>query len=179
MLKSIAKFRRDRRGVAALEFAMIVPIMLILFFGSVELSELMAVNKRTETVAASLADVVARDTVVVNSEITDFWKAADTLIFPNSKVPLKMRVTSLEFTTAGKARVLWSDGSGLTGHGVGSELTLGSKIDGICGGPSVIYVETEYDYVPLIGVFLKVNYDLDHQQFACPRVVDFVARAAS
>ena len=41
----------DRRGVAAIEFAMIVPIMLVMFFGTVEFSSGVAVDRKVSLVA--------------------------------------------------------------------------------------------------------------------------------
>lgn len=54
------KCRRDRRGVAAIEFALIVPIMSAMFIGAVELSQVITVDRRVTQVASATADLVAR-----------------------------------------------------------------------------------------------------------------------
>ena len=71
MNKLRAAFRRfsaDRRGLAALEFALIAPLMVLVLFGSVELTELLATNRRAENTTASVADVISR-TVLAPTEI--------------------------------------------------------------------------------------------------------------
>ena len=46
--------------MAAIEFALIVPIMAVMFIGAVELSQAITVDRRVTQVASSTADLVAR-----------------------------------------------------------------------------------------------------------------------
>src|SRR4051794_40295010 len=43
---SVRDLARDNRGNAAIEFAMIVPLMLVMFFGTIELSSAVAVDRK-------------------------------------------------------------------------------------------------------------------------------------
>ena len=60
---SVAGLSRDRRGIAATEFAMIVPIMLVMFFGTVEFSSGVAVDRKVTLVAQNAVrfDVASAD----------------------------------------------------------------------------------------------------------------------
>jgi Flp pilus assembly protein TadG len=174
-LPHVLRFARDRRGLAALEFALIAPMMVLVLFGSIELTELLATNRRAENTAASIADVISRDTVVDDDELTDLWTAANALMFPNSATPLKMRVSSVQINGSSQAKVLWSDGhSGYTARAPGSNVTLPAGI--LVPNTSVIMTETSYHYVPPIGVFLDVAFDLNHIEYRRPRVADPVTR---
>jgi len=174
-LNSFVRFVRDRRGLAALEFALIAPMMITVLFGSVELTELLATNRRAENTAASVADVVSRDTVIEDDEINDLWTAANALMYPNSATPLKMRVSSVQIVTASQAKVLWSEGhNGYTPRGAGSSVTLPAGM--MVPGTSLIMSETSYRYTPPIGVFLSIAFDLDHVEYRRPRVADPVTR---
>lgn len=179
MTKMIAAFRRfsaDRRGLAALEFALIAPLMVLVLFGSVELTELLATNRRAENTTASVADVISRDTDVTTAELNDLWTAAATLMYPNSSTPLQMRVSSVQINSSSDARVLWSDGNnGYSPRGVGSAVPLPAGL--MIAGTSVIMTETSYHYVPPIGVFLHVAMDLTHTEYRRPRVADPVTRS--
>jgi Flp pilus assembly protein TadG len=174
----LARFRRlsrDRRGLAALEFALIAPMMVVVLFGSIELTELLSCNRRTENTAASVADVISRDTVVTDDEIDDLWAAANALMFPNSVAPMRMRVSSVSIVSATDARVLWSDGhNGLAPRAVDSPVTLPAGM--MIPGTSVIMSETEYRYQPPIGIFLKLAIDLNHKEYRRPRIADPVTR---
>ena len=57
MLRSALDMFRDRRGVAAIEFAFIVPLMLVMFFGVVEFSSGVAVDRKVTLVALSLIHI--------------------------------------------------------------------------------------------------------------------------
>jgi Flp pilus assembly protein TadG len=169
------RFVRDRRGLAALEFALIAPMMILVLFGSVELTELLATNRRAENTAASVADVISRDTVIEDDEITDLWTAANALMYPNSASPLKIRISSVQVQTATQAKVLWSDGhNGYTARGAGSTMSLPAGM--MIPGTSVIVAETTYRYTPPIGVFLDLAFDLNHIEYRRPRVADPVTR---
>ena len=174
-LRSLRRFVRDRRGLAALEFALIAPLMVTVLFGSVELTGLLNTNRRAENTSASVADIIARDTEVTNTEMSDLWSASSILMYPDASTPLKMRVSSVQVQTPTQATVLWSDGyNGYAARGVGSSVTLPSAM--MITGTSVIIAETTYRYTPPIGVFLKIAMDLNHTEYRRPRVVDPVVR---
>lgn len=169
---------RDTRGLAALEFALILPMMVVVLFGSVELTEVLTTKSRVENTAAAMADVVSRDTVIEDDEINDLWAASRTLMYPNSAVPLKLRVTSVQVETPTRAVVLWSEGhNGYTARSAGSVMSAPSLPAGLMiPGTSVIVAETDYRYTPPIGVFLDVAFDLKHIEYRRPRIADPVTR---
>jgi Flp pilus assembly protein TadG len=150
-------------------------MMVLVLFGSIELTELLATNRRTENTAASIADVVSRDTVITDDELTDLWTASSALMFPNSATPMKMRISSVNIISATEARVLWSDGhNGYTPRVVNSTVTMPAGM--MIPGTSVILSETTYHYEPPIGVFLNLAFDLEHKEYRRPRVADPVVR---
>jgi Flp pilus assembly protein TadG len=58
----------DCRGIAATEFGLIVPIMLVMFFGTVEFSSGMAVNRKVALMARTLADLTSQSLSVADSD---------------------------------------------------------------------------------------------------------------
>ena len=106
----LRRFARAQKGLAAVEFALIAPMMVFLLFGAVDLIDALGANRNAQNVAASLADVVARDTEISNSEMTGIWAAADILMFPESAATMDIRVTSVMIESATVARVVWSEG---------------------------------------------------------------------
>ena len=171
-------FLRDKRGLAALEFALILPMMVVILFGSVELTEVLTTKSRVENTAAALSDVVSRDTVIDDDEISDLWTASSTLMYPNASGPLKMRVTSVQVETPTRAVVLWSEGhNGFTARSAGSVMASPSLPAGLMiPGTSVIVAETDDRYTPPIGVFLDVAFNLKHVEYRRPRIADPVTR---
>ena len=77
--------------MAAIEFAMIVPIMAVMFIGAVELSQAITVDRRVTQIASSTADLVAqrRDTIS-QTEITDIMRVGSYIMAPYSQNPLQI-----------------------------------------------------------------------------------------
>jgi len=56
----LRRFRKAKDGLAAVEFAMLLPVMITLFFGVVELSLALACRADVTNMAAAAADLVAQ-----------------------------------------------------------------------------------------------------------------------
>jgi Flp pilus assembly pilin Flp len=65
-----SRFRHDIGGAAAIEFAFIVPLMVVMFIGTVELSQAITVDRRVNQVASSTGDLVARTNALTTSEMS-------------------------------------------------------------------------------------------------------------
>ena len=100
------RLMRDDRGVAAVEFAIILPLMLTLYLGSAELSQGLITTRKSTNVASALSDLVAEQAAgatLTDSEIADVFAAATAIMSPYSTTSLKMTVSSVEFVTDAKA----------------------------------------------------------------------------
>ena len=117
-LLRVLRMARDKRGVAAVEFALILPFMLLLYLGSAELTYGLMANRKMTLVARTLSDLTAQTTAtagVTSAELTDIFTAAAAIISPYSATPLNMSISSIEFmpNTAtppvyDKARTKWT-----------------------------------------------------------------------
>src|ERR1700724_4569580 len=101
---------KDRRGIAATEFAIIVPIMLVMFFGTVEFSSAVAVDRKITLVARTLSDLTSQyTTVAVNPDLTNFFAASTAILTPYSGTPTKATISELYVDPATlQARAQWS-----------------------------------------------------------------------
>lgn len=176
MRKLLHRFGADRAGLAAVEFAILLPMMVILLFGSVEVINMLSTNQRVQNVAASLADVVARDTEVSNDEITGLWAAMDTLMFPEPPAPLTARISSVLIVDASTAQVTWSEGSGMAARGVNSLVALPAAM--MQPGTSIIIAETSYPYTSIIGVVTPDEITMTHISYRRARLVDPIPRVS-
>lgn len=178
LMKLIAQLRRFARaegGLAALEFAILLPMMVFVLFGSVDLIDVLGANKRAQNVTASVADVVARDTEITNSEVTGLWAAVNVLMFPDSGADMQIRVTSISITSATQAKVMWSEGhGGYTPRQVNSTVSLPSAMMQV--GSSVIMTETIYPYTPPLGFLWTGSAQLKHTAYRRSRLVDPIPR---
>lgn len=156
------RYRTDKRGVAAIEFAFIVPIMFVMFVGAVELSQAITVDRRVTQSASSVADLVARkETSIGQSEIGDIMKIGGYIFSPYSQSPLQVVVRNVtsSSTNATNTKQSWQ----CTYSGVGatpvcacmnSTYTIPANL--VSTNDSVVVAEAVYTYTPLIfDYFMK------------------------
>lgn len=175
-LQRLYRFARDQKGLAALEFALLVPMMVLLLFGSIDLLDTMGANARAQNVAASLADVVARDTEVSNAEVSGLWSAIDTLMYPDGGATMQIRVSSVSIINASTARVIWSEGRGMTARTANSTITLPPAM--MNPGTSVVVAESVYVHTPPVGLLFASNVSMRHDAYRRSRLVDPIPRVS-
>lgn len=174
LTKRLRRFGRAKKGLAALEFAILAPMMVFLLFGSVDMLDVLGANGRAQNAAASLADVVARDTEVSNAEVAGFWDALDVLMYPNNVADIKMRITSVRIVNSTTATVVWSEGHGMTARTNNSSVTLPAAM--MTPGTSVIMAESIYVYRSPLGFLLPGPVNMRHDAYRRSRLVDPIPR---
>ncbi len=175
LTRRLSRFASARKGSAALEFAIIAPMMVMLLFGSVDLLDVLNANKRVQNVASSLADVVARDTEVSDAEIAGLWSAVDVLMFPSNGDNVNIRISSIMIESASTARVVWSEGHGMDERQPGTTVT-GLPAAMMNPGTSIILAETTYAYEAPLGFLLENGVTLRHEAYRRARLVDPIPR---
>jgi Flp pilus assembly protein TadG len=171
-----ARLVHDRRGNAATEFAMIVPLMLVLFFGTVEFSSGIAVKRKVSMVTGTLGDLVSRYKDVSDTDIVNFDKIADAILTPYSATPLKATISELYIDpSTGDGRVQWSKGD--VALAVGSPVVVPDVLIARDAAAKIkpdqylIFAEASYLYVPAVGyVMAKAGVTLSDKIFMKPRL---------
>lgn len=167
--------RRDDRGVAAVEFGLIVPIMFTLFIGSIEFSQAITVDRRVTQAASSTADLIARAPAegMTTSEVDGQLKIIEELMRPYEVSRLSVTIFSVKAVMDGgtlKYKVDWSrDNTGAQPMARGTDYT-GMPADLLAEGESVIVGHAKYNYAPLIfNHFIKSAFDLEEKFYLKPR----------
>ncbi len=99
---------RDKRGVSAVEFALLAPIILLMYIGTAEIGNLLTVERRVETVASTAADLTAQVKKVSNSDLTDISDASKSILAPYDTTPLKIVLSSVVADQNNNGKVAWS-----------------------------------------------------------------------
>jgi len=173
---SVMSLPRDERGSAAVEFAVIVPLMLVLFFGTVEFSAAVAVNRKISMVTQQLADLASRYTTVNDTDMTNFGVIGDAMLTPYSPTPLKATITEIYIDPAtGVARAQWSTGDAPRATGtavpVPANLVARDAANKIIANQYLIFTETSYLYQPAVGYVMGVaGVTLSDKTYMRPRV---------
>lgn len=98
----------DAQGIAAVEFAMIVPLMVTLFFGIVEFSQAMASNRKVNYAATMLVDLVSQEQFLSEDDINGIYTAVEQVLEPYGIDNPTMWVTSITIDEDDKPIVDWS-----------------------------------------------------------------------
>ena len=167
MRRSARDLCNDTKGVAAIEFAMIVPLMLVLFFGTVEFSSGVAVDRKVTLMARTLSDLTSQNISVTDTQLTNIFNASTGIMTPYSAAEVKSTITELYVDPTTKvARVQWSVGSDV--HAEKDILPIPPALQ--VGGSYLIFSEVSYLYKPTVGyVMAKDGINLKDFTYTRPR----------
>lgn len=148
----VGRFFSRRDGVAAVEFAFIAPIMVVLFFGLVEGSSALSANRKVILSANTLSDLVAQETSVTKSALDDLFVGMEDII-DSRDIDATFTVISVYYDNAdNNVKVHWSyDSTGATPYAAGSLYSGDLDTTILDDTSSVIVGEADYNYVSSIS----------------------------
>lgn len=168
MREFFRRFALHDRGVAAVEFALVVPVIIVCYFGLAEFCQAYMAQKRAQHTTSQIADMVARAPDTSRAEIDAIMDIGSLIMEPFPEAPLTMRVTSITRGTDGIARVDWSRGRGMTG--LSGVQTVPNGLIG--NGETIIMGETQYAYDSPLDRLLPGISQFGGRHYLRPRLTD-------
>jgi Flp pilus assembly protein TadG len=168
-LPKLRRFAADQGGVSAVEFAILLPLMLTMYLGGVEISQAVSADRKTTLVAHTVGDLTAQVTNVQTSDVTNIFNAGTAVAVPFSSTNLSMTLTSVCINGTGtQATVAWSQ----TQNGTAHSGTVTSNIPTalMVANTSLIWGEAYYNYRPTIGWTITGTLKLGDKFFLRPRL---------
>ena len=155
MLSLLRKFRKSEKGLAAIEFAFIAPVLGSMLVGTIELCDAVECKQTVTSIASSVADLVAQTSSVSTSDISNVFSAANELVYPYSSSGSTIVVSSIVSDGAGNGTVAWSraqNGTALVKNAAivvpTGLMSASSCAKGAC---SVILTSVSYNYTSPLG----------------------------
>ncbi|MBN9256856.1 MAG: hypothetical protein BGO93_01610 [Mesorhizobium sp. 65-26] len=152
--KTTTRLLRDRRGIAAIEFALIVPILLIMYFITMEASQAIETNKKVSRIGSMVADLVTQQQSVLAADLDAIMKIGTSTLQPYNRSTPQIIITAIQVTTdtTPKVQVVWSR---KVVNGVSSvdaaKNTITTVPDSLkIAGTFLIRVESDLTYQPII-----------------------------
>ena len=174
---------RDRSGTAAVEFAFVLPIMVMLLLGSYETANLVLAYMKLEASAETAADLVAQtrvNTVLQNSDFTNITNAAQQVLtpLPTSGSQLKIAYASITYST-GTPVIDWhvevNSATPIAIASIPNNANLANLGNEAAGSTdSLIVVTLTYSYASPISYVLNSSYTLTESAFNRPRYMNCV-----
>jgi Flp pilus assembly protein TadG len=184
---SARDFVADRRALAATEFAVIVPLMLVMFFGTVEFSSAVAVNRKVTMIARTLSDLTSQSTSVDDGDMQDTFTASISMIMPYDATLVSGTVLQIYIDSSKVAKIQWSK-SATIANGA-TQATLTAAPPALAAGTTVtsmipstllipstylIFSQASYLYTPSVKFVLKSGITLSDVSYTRPRQVTCV-----
>lgn len=168
MSRILSRFARDKRGVSAIEFAFLAPLMIALYLGCVEISDGVAADRKVTLTAGTLANLLAQSTGTLQAaDFTNIFDASTAVMKPYSTASLSTTVSCLRIDAAGVVTVAWSETRNGTARGIGSSPTIPPAL--VTPSTSLIWSEVSFGYTPIIGYTITGTLNLADQMFMSPR----------
>ena len=174
MPRKIRRFGRDRRGVSAVEFAFIAPVMIGLYLGCVEISDGVAVDRKVSLVAGALANLTAScgssnansgscaNNILSATEMNNILAASSAIIAPYNAINLTMTVSCLSVDANKNVTMKWSTGTLQSGS-----VTIPPALAAVPG--TLIYSTVSYAYTPIVGYTITGSLTLSDHMYMSPR----------
>jgi len=160
---------RDRRGVAAVEFAFIVPLLITLYFGVIEVTYAIMADGKVTNVTSTVADLVAQTKTVNQAELDDIFKAAAAIMVPFNSTEATIVVSSVVIDADGNSTVGWSAASlgATTPYVDGAPYTLPTGL--VVPNTSLIVAEVQYQYNSFLNYIVTSGISMSDIFYLRPR----------
>ncbi|THD60467.1 TadE/TadG family type IV pilus assembly protein [Phenylobacterium sp.] len=172
----LRRLRTDERGLAAVEFALLAPVMLLTYCGLAEMTMAIMAERRAAHVASVVGDLVAQSPTgsISAAQLTDIYTVGGSIMTPFPSTAMKLRITSVVADPSGVPRVAWSQGNGMT------PLTVNSTPSGfpptlLSAGDSVIETDMQYSYTSPLRITLPTALSFGESFYLKPRQAASIA----
>lgn len=162
-----ARFLKASGGGAAVEFALIAPVLIIIYWGLTDLSLGMMASRKTAHLAATMGDLVAQSESLTEANMTDIFEIGSSIMEPfPTGTKLKMRIGSV--TRNKTTNVIAQDWARNKNWNDTVDMT-GITTDQLPAGESLIVTEVTYDFKPPAGEFLPTTVTFKNKFYHHPR----------
>ncbi len=161
----LARLARDERGVSAVEFALLAPLMIGLYLGCAEISDGVAADRKVSLTAAAVANLTSQVTTISTSDMTNILDASSAIIVPYSASNLKITVSCLKIDANKNVTVKWTAtrNGGVSGT---TSVPLALQIP----NSQLILSQVSYAYTPTVGYTITGTLTLTDHMFMSPRI---------
>jgi Flp pilus assembly protein TadG len=180
--RSVVGLMKNCHGNAAVEFAVIVPVMLVMFFGTIELSSGVAVDRKTTLVARTLSDLTSqsKDQPLTDGYMLNVFTSAIAILQPYTAVPATATISEIYVDSNAIASIQWSTAATFGAGAAQATLVTSTRSPGnivttlvpsqmLVRRTYLILSEVSYTYTPAVGYVMKSAITLKDTAYTRPR----------
>jgi Flp pilus assembly protein TadG len=159
---------RNTSGLAAIEFAIVAPVMLLAYLGGLELSEGISLKRMVALTAITVTNLVAQYTSIsASKDMPDILKASTQVLAPHPANAATVVVTCISIDNTGKATIAWSQALNGSARTAGATIAVPAALD--VKNTTLILGEVSYIYTPIIDFLKHGTFTLTSSIYMYPR----------
>ena len=164
----LARFRRDKRGIAAVEFALIMPVLVVAYLATVEVSQMIEIDRAVGRSTQTVTNIVAQyATISASQDMPDILNASAAVMAPFPSSGVTVVVSLVTINAAGTATIGWSKALNGTARATGSAITVPAALK--VPSTSLVYGEVTYAYTPFADIMKFGTVNMNTNLFMLPR----------
>ena len=171
------RFRRDRRATSAIEFALVLPFLLALYFGAYDISQEVSAYRKMTITTHTVADLTTQYSSVTSNDVSGILNASAQVMAPFSTANLSIVVTEFQVSQSGVATVTWSQALNGTALTTGKVYVLPANI--CLAGASIVLSNVTYNFTPPVGYKLTGAISMSDHLYMSPRKAQSISYTAS
>ena len=166
------RFAGDCRGASAIEFALLLPLMLTVYIGGSELAYGLSAQFKATLAARTVADLASQYISIDNPTMTGILGAASKVVAPFPTSKLVVIVSEVTTDANGKGTITWSAALNATPHPVGTAVMLPAQLQ----NPNVAMIlgEVTYPYTPPVSYEITGTFNIYQNAYFFPRRISCV-----
>lgn len=149
----LRRFLSDRRGVAAIEFAFIAPVLLVLYMMTMEIAQAIDTNKKVSRVASMVADLVTQQLDTTKADLNAIMTIGDSMLRPYNRTQPAIEIEAIQIDGSKTPKIVWSRklvaGATSAGRAAGTVVTVPEKLK--IADTFIVNVKTSLSYAPVIA----------------------------
>jgi Flp pilus assembly protein TadG len=163
------RFGTSSQGLAAIEFAMILPVLVVLLLASFDGGRAIATYMKVRASTYALAAITNQYSTLQTTDLASITGATSTIMAPYSSSPLVATVSQIWIDSKSNPTVSWSYSLNGTALTAGNPITLPSTAL-TTANSFLIYAQVSYTYTPLFGFFGTGGISLADSLYMTPRI---------
>jgi len=168
LLGRIRCLLHDRSAVSAVEFAIVLPFMLALYVGGVQLGDGMAIQFKVTETARTVTDLASQYVTINSATMSTILNASSAVVAPYSAANMSVVLSQVTTDAQGHGKIAWSCALNGTAHTVNQAVTLPTNLQ--TANISVLWGEVSYPYTPAIGYVLTGTFNIYQTSYFYPRM---------
>lgn len=169
--RSLRRFAGHSDGLAAIEFAIVLPFMLTLYLGGAEVGDGLAIQFKATLAARTVADLTSQYQSIDAPTMSQILGAASTVVTPYPANAMTVTVSELQITTGNSSAVVqWSCSLNGAPRTTGSSFALPTALQSLPSGTDVILGEVTYPYTPSMGYVITGTINIYEDTIFFPRM---------